>query len=857
MASVAAGPLMIAASGTAIAQSSPPGPSAADAYAKGPKGPVPVAPLPVVWSNWSGLYGGVSFGATSIGGTASTASHSVTNQTSVSAANTVQQSTSITDTLSSGSGRSWGGQADIYLGYNFRLGTNWILGAQVEGTVANNFVQLDASQLSLNNRTTVTTPVGGVGTTTTSQTTTTFGFVDGLAERWAVSALARAGWLFDPRNLVYVTGGYTYGGFEWGTRTFGLNGATVGGGWEHQIAPAWTLKAEYRYTRFEDKDFVGSSSSTTNTRTVSAAGAVSTTASTNTTTSTDRLAGLDLHTLRFGITHYFGSDPSAVVTPVVPLITKGPAPVAWPTSWTGLYGGVSFGAASLHATTSTLTHSVTNETNTFGAITQTVATIADGLRTGSGRDWGGLADIYLGYNVRLGSNWILGAQVEGTVANNQATIDASQVSLSNRATTNTPPGTTSTVSTLSTATSTTALAERWAVSVLARAGWLIDPRDLVYVIGGYTYGGFEWSSRVFGLNGATIGGGWEHQIAPSWTLKAEYRYTRFENKDLVQPSVAADASTTLSPGATSTSASTTTFTDTSRVSGLDQHSLRVGLTHYFGSDALAAAPGATAMVVKAPPPVARPSWAGPYGGVSFGLTSMHVATDSTFDSVFNIVQTDTGIRADDVQTSNAAFSTRGRKTGAMADIFVGYNVAWGPKVIAGVQGEGSVVQALVTGNGTSTQITNDVSVTTPPGGAAGTVTFNSVSVQSFTFSTQARWMISALGRAGWLIDPQDLIYVIGGWSYGHFTNIDRVFAMHGPTVGAGIERQVAPSWTVKAEYRYTHFLERDVPLVQPQAQNFTSGTSGFAFSGVSNETDRIAVNMHTVRFGLSRYFSSR
>ncbi len=159
-----------------------------------------------------------------------------------------------------------------YLGYNYRLGSNWIVGAQVEGTVANNFVQLDANQISLSNRTTVTTPLGGVGATTTSQTVTTVGFVDALAERWAVSALLRAGWLIDPRDLIYVIGGYTYGGFEWGTRTFGLNGATIGGGWEHQIAPAWTLRAEYRYTRFEDKDFVRSTSSTINQTNVSAAG---------------------------------------------------------------------------------------------------------------------------------------------------------------------------------------------------------------------------------------------------------------------------------------------------------------------------------------------------------------------------------------------------------------------------------------------------------------------------------------------------------------------------------------------------------------------------------------------------------
>jgi hypothetical protein len=149
MASVAAGPLMIAASGEAGAQSASPGASAAaNAYAKGTKGPAPVAPPPVVWSGWNGLYGGVSFGAASIAASPTFLAREVTNTTTVPPAN-VQQSTAIADSFNPRSGRNWGGLADIYLGYNFRLGNNWILGAQVEGTVANNFVQLNARQNSV------------------------------------------------------------------------------------------------------------------------------------------------------------------------------------------------------------------------------------------------------------------------------------------------------------------------------------------------------------------------------------------------------------------------------------------------------------------------------------------------------------------------------------------------------------------------------------------------------------------------------------------------------------------------------------------------------------------------------------
>jgi len=60
----------------------------------------------------------------------------------------------------------------------------------------------------------------------------------------------------------------------------------------------------------------------------------------------------------------------------------------------------------------------------------------------------------------------------------------------------------------------------------------VDPRrPLIMWIGGYTYGGFEWGSRSFGLNGATVGGGLgRHSIAPGWTLKRNTATTQFEGQ---------------------------------------------------------------------------------------------------------------------------------------------------------------------------------------------------------------------------------------------------------------------------------------------------------------------------------------
>jgi opacity protein-like surface antigen len=288
------------------------------------------------------------------------------------------------------------------------------------------------------------------------------------------------------------------------------------------------------------------------------------------------------------------------------------------------------------------------------------------------------------------------------------------------------------------------------------------------------------------------------------------------------------------------------------VSGLDLHALRFGITHHFGASAVTTAPVA---YTKALPPVAR-TWDGLYGGVSFGVTSMNTHTASTSNEVFNFTQTEPGFAFNDVQVLNTVFNTHGSHVGAIGDIFAGYNVRFGGNVIAGAQVEGSLAHASTRGTGASSTVFTITEVETPPGGAAGTNAANGTASGTAVFAVQSRWMASALGRLGWLFDPRDLAYVIGGWTYGSFTTGSRVFGLNGPTIGAGIEREVAPSWTVKAEYRYTHFQRKDVPFSQTQTQTQTIGTTTASFNDVFNETDRISVNLHAVRFGIVHYFAS-
>jgi outer membrane immunogenic protein len=74
----------------------------------------------------------------------------------------------------------------------------------------------------------------------------------------------RIGYGFD-KSLIYFTGGFAYGGID-NTAFNGISlfkkeetatGYVIGGGYEHKINPAWSLKAEYKYIDLGKNDPVG------------------------------------------------------------------------------------------------------------------------------------------------------------------------------------------------------------------------------------------------------------------------------------------------------------------------------------------------------------------------------------------------------------------------------------------------------------------------------------------------------------------------------------------------------------------------------------------------------------------------
>ncbi len=73
----------------------------------------------------------------------------------------------------------------------------------------------------------------------------------------------------------------------------------------------------------------------------------------------------------------------------------------------------------------------------------------------------------------------------------------------------------------------------------------------------------------------------------------------------------------------------------------------------------------------------------------------------------------------------------------------------------------------------------------------------------------ANWMLSAKGRAGYLVRPDTLLYATGGVAFANFDisldSKDYSDTLVGFIIGAGVEHQLDEDWSVRAEYAYTNF----------------------------------------------------
>jgi len=152
-------------------------------------------PLAAAVPTWGGFYAGASFGVTWQGVRKDEADPSTSNSTTVSGTFTGTVSSSDAFTSSLG-GRGPGAMANLFLGYNYMLPGDYLVGGQIEGSVSNVRTTLtgpfsDPAQLFATNNN-----AGVITTQTTTQLNSgnTTGHLD---NRWAMAALVRGGLVVD------------------------------------------------------------------------------------------------------------------------------------------------------------------------------------------------------------------------------------------------------------------------------------------------------------------------------------------------------------------------------------------------------------------------------------------------------------------------------------------------------------------------------------------------------------------------------------------------------------------------------------------------------------------------------------
>lgn len=203
----------------------------------------------------------------------------------------------------------------------------------------------------------------------------------------------------------------------------------------------------------------------------------------------------------------------------------------------------------------------------------------------------------------------------------------------------------------------------------------------------------------------------------------------------------------------------------------------VGAISLLAAQSAFAADMPTKMSVKAAPMAAGIAWTGFYvnGGVGYGMW----AADTT---MFNIATGACVVCETQVQGGK----------GWLATIGAGYDYQFSPKIVAGVFGDVS---------GSSLK---------------GTITDPTAAAQADIKQTSS-WAVG--GRLGWLVTPQTMSYVNGGFTSARFSDTTLVnqfngtpngfttpaFTTNGWFLGGGVETSVAPGWFWRTEYRYAYY----------------------------------------------------
>jgi opacity protein-like surface antigen len=198
--------------------------------------------------------------------------------------------------------------------------------------------------------------------------------------------------------------------------------------------------------------------------------------------------------------------------------------------------------------------------------------------------------------------------------------------------------------------------------------------------------------------------------------------------------------------------------------------------------------------LKASPAARLDGWAGPYIGAYYAVAAGGRSSELADEA--RIISSTTGLM-------KGNFS--GQVTGTMVDLFAGRNWRFGNFVVGG-QVEATIasdIAASVTGPLQSKQVQQ----------FGGVITSSWSSATTNGTGPQLKFRAGLVGRAGFLVQPNLLLYGLAGLEFGHFIFPDdddtfgtanRNWAV-GYTAGAGLEARFDDHWSLRAEYRYLHF----------------------------------------------------
>lgn len=382
-------------------------------------------------------------------------------------------------------------------------------------------------------------------------------------------------------------------------------------------------------------------------------------------------------------------------------------------SWTGFYVGGFVGGGA-----------VNNELDVLGGLLE-----FDGIG-GEGFVGGGFA----GFNYQVSPRIVLGVQGELGVQDLETEIDLSVGGF----------------------TASLEAAPDFNAAISGRAGWLVNPDTLLYVIGGYSYAEYDVDIHLSLVRQVTtdlefdetyhgfhIGTGIEARLTDSITARIEYRYTQYGEEDWG------------TGGAVEVEPSTHTGT------------LGVAWNFHTGGDMVITP---TADLMRPQAPAEETSWTGLYLGGFIGGG----AVVNDLDVLSGLLEFD-GVGGE----------------GVVGGGFAGLNYQVSSNLVVGVQAELGVADL-------------ETEISTPVLGG-------------ITLEAAPDFNLALSGRIGWLTDPDTMLYLIGGYSYAEYETEISAFGVSvefdekydGYHVGAGIEARLTDSLTARVEYRYTGYGEED------------------------------------------------